>query len=174
MLFKLRKICVVILWNRPGAYASQGVGGSAPTSAAKGAVQLYLHYSSKWQDNFISTNSTSPDRSYAKTEFSDGWALGTPPAGAQGTALQTWYGILGPIFRCLNFFTSVCFNFPGVSLRVQISSKRWKFGNLETGVRTDLVGRNNVELAGTRSTARRTRTTPRSPHTDQARQSQIT
>ena len=55
---------------------SPGIVGMALGEAKTGSVQLYLHYSAKWQDNIVTTNSTGPDQSYDQTEFQNGWVRG--------------------------------------------------------------------------------------------------
>ena len=84
--------------NEAGGYVTQGAAGLALSSqrpSGTGAVQIFLHYSAKWQDNFVSTNSTGPDPSYANVGFGNGWGLANPPPGAGAEAslalLQTWY-----------------------------------------------------------------------------------
>ena len=62
---------------------SPGIVGMALGEAKTGSVQLYLHYSAKWQDNIVSTNSTGPDQSYAKIDFQNGWVRGPRTSLAQ-------------------------------------------------------------------------------------------
>jgi hypothetical protein len=53
-------------------------------------VPLNLFFSQLWSDNFVSTNATPPDASYASgVKLADGYALASPPPG--GRLLQTWF-----------------------------------------------------------------------------------
>jgi hypothetical protein len=77
--------------TEPGSYALQSVIGTVVADATDATVPLYLHFSNKWNDNFISTNSTGPDASYVSgVNENDGFVFAAAPKGG-GLALQTWY-----------------------------------------------------------------------------------
>jgi hypothetical protein len=77
--------------GQPGAYVTFDDEGKAPADTSSGAtVPLHLYYSAKWNDNFVSTNVTTPDESYrGGVKFNDGIAFASYKPGR--VLLQTWH-----------------------------------------------------------------------------------
>ena len=77
-----------------GAYVEFDAEGAVPADgSSEAAVQIHLYYSSKWNDNFVSTNSTAPDDSYSVKQ-DDGVAFASYKPGR--VSLQTWYKKYSP------------------------------------------------------------------------------
>ena len=84
----------------PGGYAELAIEGVALAAGGGGSaviggityrtIPLTLWFSTAHSDNFVSSNSTPPDSSYAAITFADGAAFASPPPPG-ALPLQTWF-----------------------------------------------------------------------------------